>query len=120
MPNKSVLFRLRHCHHLEFYLQTINGNVLNDSLEFKDTRNLISLADPLIDQLFSVKGCKLSCLEVMMKYYKADVKAQRRITTNLEKKIPDSVEQTVAEETNVMNSYISLSLNEEISESRLY
>ena len=55
-----------------------------------------------------------------MKYYKADAKAQRRIITNLEKKISDSVEQTAVEEMNVMNSYISAALNEEISESRLY
>ena len=56
----------------------------------------------------------------MTKYYKADAKAQRRIIMNLKKKILDSVEQTVVEETNVMNAYISAALNEEISELRLY
>ena len=73
---KSVLFRLKHTPFLEFYQRTKNGEVLNDSIVFKDTRNPVSLADPLLDNLFSVKGCKVSSMEVMMKYYQADAKAR--------------------------------------------
>ena len=51
--NNLVLFRLRHCHYLEFYQRTIDGEVLNDGLEFKDTHNPDGLADPLPHQLFS-------------------------------------------------------------------
>ena len=83
--NKSVLFKLRHCHHLEFYLRTNDGNVLNDDIEFQYTGNPARLADPLLDQLFLMKGCKLSCLEIMMKYYKADAMALRRIKSKMEK-----------------------------------
>ena len=38
-----------------------------------------------------MKGCKLSCLEIMMKYYKADAKALRRIVTKMEKAMNDGI-----------------------------
>ena len=111
--HKTVLFKLQHCHHLEFYLRTVDGNVLNDEIAFQDTSNPGNLSDPLLDQLFMMKGCKLSCLEVLMKYYKADAKATRRIVARMEKAKAAGAKQSDDAEALQLNNFIFAALNEE-------
>jgi hypothetical protein len=118
--HKSVLFKLRHCHHLEFYLRTKDGNVLNDDIKFQDTSNPARLADPLLDQLFLMKGCKLSCLEIMMKYYKADANALRRIKAKMDKAKAAGIKSSHESEEARVNNYLFDAMKEELSEDRLY
>ena len=115
-----MLFKLRHCHHLEFYLRTNDGNVLNDDIKFQDTGNPARLADPLLDQLFLMKGCKLSCLEIMMKYYKADAKALRRIKTKTDKAKADGIMSSKKSEEAWEHNYLFDTMKDELSEDRLY
>ena len=118
--NKSVLFKLRHCHHLEFYLRTNDGNVLNDDIKFQDTGNPARLADPLLDQLFLMKGCKLSCLEIMMKYYKADAMALRRIKSKMDKAKAEGIKSSNESEEARVHNYLFDAMKDELSEDRLY
>ena len=115
-----MLFKLQHCHHMEFYLRTADGNVLNDDIAFQDTSNPENLSDPLLDQLFMMKGCKLLCLEVLMKYYKADAKATRRIVARMKKAKAAGAKESDNAEALQVNNVIFAALNEELFESRIY
>ena len=66
---------------------------VNNAIGFINNCNPNLLAKPLVEQLFSVKGCKLSTVEVMMKFHRADAKARRCIISQMdESKVNDLVQ----------------------------
>ena len=72
--SQSALLKLSHIAYCEFYQCTVDGAVLNDdAIGFTDTRNPNLPTEPLIEQLFAVKGCKLSTMEAMIKLYRSEV-----------------------------------------------
>ena len=102
--SNSALFHLRHLPYFEFYERTTDGHVLNDSIQFKDTRNPIKIADPLLDQLSAVNGCKISTMEVIMIFYQADAKMRRRIISKLEAAKAKGIKQSEADEDQICKS----------------
>jgi hypothetical protein len=117
---KSALFKLRHLAHFEFYKRTVDGAVLNDNIDFAPTRNPDALAEPLIEQLFLVKGCKMSTMEVMMKFYRADATARRCVIAQMDKAKAAGVQETDADEDTKIHNFLIAALSEELTESRLY
>ena len=104
----------------EYYQRTINGDVLNDNIAFKDTCNPQIVADPLLDNLFAVKGCTLSSMHVMMKYHQADAKARHRIITAVDKSDTDGIKQSEEDEDKQIQNFVMTISNKELSEHRLY
>ena len=105
---------IRHLAHFEFYKRTVDGAVLNDDIDFAPTKNPDSLAEPLIEQLFAVKGCKMSTMEVMMKFYRADATARRRVIAKMDKAKAAGVKETDADEETKIHNFLITALSEEL------
>ena len=109
----------QHAPHIGFYQRTLDGNVLNGYITFPE-KKATALAVPLLDNLFNVKGCKLSSYEVMLKFYQADAKASRRVIAAMTRTHAAGELQSKEEENRRINCYVMAVLNKELSKPRLY
>jgi len=82
----SALIFLRHFPYVEVYQVPKDGRPLNDGIDFPKASNPDNLADPLIKRLWEAKGDTASSIEVMMKFYRADVGAKQKLIAKLNKK----------------------------------
>ena len=82
---RTMLIWLKYAPYFKFHQRKLYGSVLNSSIFFPDTCSTKALAAPLLDNLFAVKGCKLSSTKVMLKLHQADAKASQRVIAAMTK-----------------------------------
>ena len=77
---KTVLLRMKHFAHLEFYKTP--EFFARDDIGFKRTGDL---NEPLLDQLWGARGCTTTTIQVMMKFYKELSNRKQKTITNLKR-----------------------------------
>ena len=78
--NEKVLLKLKHIHALEIYQISPRDAQLNDGLRFESNGDI---DEPLLRQLWFVKGCTTSTIELMMKYYQESSKRLKKQVSNM-------------------------------------
>ena len=78
--SRTAILKFQHLAYIEVYSLTSDGMFLNDNIKFPHARRE-SLVKPLHELLAESNGCRLSTMEVLMKYYRADSNASVRATT---------------------------------------
>ena len=90
--SKSALLKLRYIGYLEVYQLACDGSVLNNQLSFAAG----DLDEQLVNHLWSVNGCSVSSIEVMMKYYNALATRQKKTIQNLKSRNKVSLDEANA------------------------
>jgi len=120
----TALLRLRSIPYIEIYKLVSENEVLDDLIKFPTvSANHDGLADPLIKNLWEVKGCVVSTIEVLMKYYRASSNC-KQIKLDVMQKSNDKYKEsdTVKEDTRIANDtqFLIKKMKEELSEEKLY
>ena len=64
----STSLKLKYLGYVEIFQRAVDGSLLNDELFFARSGDI---KDPLLKQLWFIKGCTTSTIEVMMKHYQS-------------------------------------------------
>ena len=120
----TALLRLRIIPYIEIYKLVSENEVLDDLIKFPVVgANHDGLADPLIKNLCEVKGCVVSTIEVLMKYYRASSNS-KQFKLDAVQKSNDKVKvaNTIKDNIRIANDTQCLieKMKDELSEQKLY
>ena len=118
--NQRTLIKFKHISAIEIYECVPSDSVLNDGLSFNPSGDI---DEPLLSQLWLVRGCTSSSIELMMKYYQESSKRLQkkllRLKRSTKKKNEEAKKMSEKNDTAVKRNMISL-LQDELTEDRMY